>query len=271
MSLGKYWWSGDRNTDDQLAADTLANSPRLSSLPPPPFYSWNTARSDNNCTGQTAASPGHRCTLARCRGSIRCWPGGSEQGGWWWTHRWTGEERGGRLARDWLPARPIPGPALLACSNTACHGADPPKLGRQQQLCRRWLFPLSMSTKMASSGLNCSDFFGHCVTWLPCSHVNLCPIWIMNICTYMLTIALSRAKVLNTSLQNRYQPDLLHFLFNHRSQYLSRQNASFRMNHTNKSIRSVTNLAKCVITDQSCGLSYNNIWCLMYLFLEINN
>ena len=171
IGLRKYWWSGDRNTDDQLAADTLANSPRLSSLPPPPFYSWNTARSDNNCTGQTAASPGHRCTLARCRGSIRCWPGGSEQGGWWWTHRWTGEERGGRLARDWLPARPIPGPALLACSNTACHGADPPKLGRQQQLCRRWLFPLSMSTKMASSGIICSNFFGHCVTWLllfPC-------------------------------------------------------------------------------------------------------
>ena len=60
----KYRWSGDRNTDDQLAADTLANSPRLSSLPPPPFYSWNTARPDNNCTTQTAASEGHRCMPA---------------------------------------------------------------------------------------------------------------------------------------------------------------------------------------------------------------
>ena len=34
-------------------------------------------------------------------------------------HRCPGEERGGRLAQDWLAGRPIPGPALLACSTTA--------------------------------------------------------------------------------------------------------------------------------------------------------
>ena len=143
----KYLWPGERNTDDQLAADTLANSPRLSSLPPPPFYSWNTARPDNNCTTQTAASEGHRCMPAGQGGvqgpcSSRGWPGGSEQGGWWDTGEQVKKEGAGSRRIGWPAVQSQPRPSWRVPTPPALC-PKPPKLGRQQQLCRQWTCPQS--------------------------------------------------------------------------------------------------------------------------------